>query len=75
MESEPSANIKPEVFRIFMNNFKVNWLVKCIVPFKELEALPKNFPNSELPIFGNFNGQNVPNKTGNFLMHVFYALQ
>ena len=51
MEGEPDSNYKPDLFQnfadkssniVFMSNFKVNWLVKCSYPFRDLDQLPYN---------------------------------
>ena len=53
-----------------MNNFKVNWILKCSYPFKDLNHLPGNPLNENLPIQKSFNGQELPLKLGNYLAHL-----
>lgn len=53
-----------------MNNFKVNWLLKCSYPFRDLDHLPGNPLNENMPIQKSFNGQELPLKLGNYLAHL-----
>lgn len=55
-----------------MHNFKVTWLIKCSYPFRELDNLPGNHLNENLPIYKSFNGQEIPPELGNYLCHLLY---
>ena len=39
----------------FMPNFKVQWLLKCRYPFKDLSYLPGNPMNENQPVYKSFN--------------------
>lgn len=57
MESEPDPEFKQDCFVSdqnsliqFADNFKVRWIVTCEYPFRDLEHLPFNPMNENLPI-------------------------
>ena len=57
MESEPDPKYKPEFFKnetgcpiIFADNFKVTWIVSCEFSFRELDSMPTNPLNEDMPI-------------------------
>jgi len=49
---------------------KVNWLIKCNYPFKELECMPGNPLDEGQPITKSHNGQELPFNMGNYLCHL-----
>ncbi len=53
-----------------MPNFRVQWLMKCHYPFRELDHLPNNPMNDNQPIQKSFNGSELPHRLGNYLCHV-----
>lgn len=89
MESEPNINYKQELSQTFANltqavgsnqhtlnfqaNFKVQWLVKCNYPFRDLEYLPGNTYNDNSPIYKSYNGQEVQFTLGNYFCHLLFS--
>ena len=55
-----------------MPNFKVKWLVTCNYPFRELDHLPGNPLNENMPIYKSYNGQEIYYELGNFLCDLLY---
>lgn len=56
----------------FADNFKVRWIVSCNQQFYAFEHLPPNPMNEDLPIKQSKNGQELPFKLGNYLVHLIY---
>lgn len=44
--------------------------MKCQFPFRNIDQLPGNPLNENLPIQKSFNGQELPCKLGNYLCHL-----
>ena len=57
---------------MFCNNFKITWLLKCNYPYRELENLPGNPLNENMPIYKSFNGQELPSDLGNYLCQIMF---
>ena len=79
MESCPDPEYKKELFVNdnnspiqFEDNFKVKWIVTCEYPFRNLEYLPPNPMNENMPIKNSKNGQELTFKLGNYLCHLIY---
>jgi len=53
-----------------MSNFKVNWILKCQYPFKQLDWLPGNPLNDNKPVYMSFNSQELPYNLGNYLSYL-----
>lgn len=79
MESEPDPDYKKELFVNdnnspiqFADNFKVKWVMTCDFPFRNLEHLPPNPMNENMPIKNSKNGQELPFKLGNYVCYLLY---
>lgn len=79
MESEPDPNYQPDFFVCsqdspvqYAGNFKVRWVVKGDFKFHDLDFMPPNPMNEDMPIKQSKNGQELPFKMGNYLCHLIY---
>ncbi|CDW72390.1 cleavage and polyadenylation specificity factor cpsf30-like [Stylonychia lemnae] len=79
MESEPDPSYLSDYFKSdqespiqYAGNFKVRWVVQGDYQFKDLEHLPLNPMNENMPIKQSKNGQELPFKLGNYLCYLIY---
>lgn len=56
--------------RQMSKNMKVEWLLSCNFPYKEIEDFPGNPLNDHMPIGKSYNGQELPYNLGNYLSHL-----
>lgn len=87
METVPNKNYKADIFQqmnqnqsknnkmmqlSLFANFKVQWLLQCQYPFRELDHLPGNPLNDYQPIYKSFNGQELSYEIGNYFCHLLF---